>query len=119
MKDQIFSFHFCIESLWSFGLSTVRCMRERIKCHLYQNKMICLNKYLINNTEYAANLNWRIDCTSKRIQLCIYLRCFAAYCSRIHKGIGKHEESQAIIRLTNNAKKANIFVGKYTLSPLL
>ena len=49
----------------------------------------------------------------------IYLRCFAAYCSRIDKGISKHDESQAIIRFTNNAKKANIFVGKYTLSPLL
>lgn len=24
MKDQIFSFHFCIESLWSFGPSTLK-----------------------------------------------------------------------------------------------
>ena len=49
----------------------------------------------------------------------IYLGRFAVYCSRIDKGISKQEESQAIIRFTNNSKKANIFVGKYTLSPLL
>lgn len=77
--------------------------------------MICLNKYLINNTENACS-NFELE---DWMYLNIYLRCFAAYCSRIDKGISKQEESQAIIRFTNNAKKANIFVGKYTLSPLL